>query len=39
MCYRMVKNEWDQETILPYRASVKQQMLSFDVRNSFVTQI
>jgi hypothetical protein len=35
----MVKNERDQESILPCRASVKKQMLSFGVMNSFVAQI
>ena len=37
-CRRMVKNERDQESILPYRADVKKQMLSFGVMNSIVAQ-
>ena len=37
--YRMVKDERDQKSILPYRAKVKRQMLSSGVTNSFVAQI
>jgi hypothetical protein len=34
----MVKNERDQESILPYRASVKKQMLSFGDMNCVAAQ-
>ena len=35
----MVKNERDQESILPSRANLKKQMLFFGVINSFLAQI